>query len=167
MYQNRPLRLGEFDELKEDIKVEVRTCSLEDYCLEYPEPVAEIQEVIGEKLIIFNSSGLVSLYKNQMKVGTIKHQGPQEVVYESDTPKKTDTPLFLKPVSPLEEGVCEQCGNQTFLTHKLTDEEGVESLVCIKCSKEIEAEIGKLAPSVFGTTLDERREVLKNEEKQK
>jgi P4 family phage/plasmid primase-like protien len=164
MYQNRPLRLGEFDELKEDVKVEVRTCGLEDYCSEYPEPVAEIQEVIGEKLIIFNSSGLVSVYKNQLKAGTVKHCGPQEIVYESEAPKKTDTPLFLKPVSPLEEGICERCGNQSFLTHKLTDEEGVKSLVCIKCSKEVEAKIGKLTPPVFGTTLDERRAALKDEE---
>jgi transcription elongation factor Elf1 len=70
----------------------------------------------------------------------------------------------LKPVSPLEEGICERCGNQSFLTHKLTDEEGKEALVCIKCNKELEAEIGKLAPRVFGTTLEERRTAFKKEE---
>jgi putative DNA primase/helicase len=166
-HDERPLKLGEFDELKDGEKVEVRTCSLGDYCLQYPEPVEEIQDVIGKKLVIFNTPGLVPLYKKQLKDGTIKHRGPDELVYEKedgDAPKKSEVPLFLTPLSPLEEGLCERCGKRTFLTHKMTDEKGIEMLVCKRCSVEFEAEIGKRAPAVFGTTLDERRAKIKGEE---
>jgi P4 family phage/plasmid primase-like protien len=169
-YNKRPLKLGEFDELKEDTNVEVRTCSLADYSLEYPEPVEEVQEIISEKLIIFNTLGLSELYRRQLKAGTVKHLGPQEIVYkekEQDAPEKADTPLFVKPISPLVEATCERCGKQAFLTHELTNEEGVKSLVCINCNKELEAEIGTLVPSVFGTTLQERREQIKKEEEKK
>jgi hypothetical protein len=168
-HDGRPLKLGEFDELKDGEKVEVRTCSLCDYCLQYPEPVEEIQVVIGKKLVIFNTPGLVPLYKKQLKDGTIKHRGPDELIYEKedgDAPNKSKAPLFLTPLSPLEEGLCERCGKRTFLTHKMTDEKGIEILVCKMCSVEFEAEIGKLAPAVFGTTLDERRAKIKGEEKE-
>lgn len=172
-HNKRPLKLGGFNDVLAGEKIEVRTCGLSDYCLQYPEPVEEIQDVIEGKLVIFNALELVSLYKKQLKAGTIKHRGPQEVVYEKDSdtemqnaPKKEDAPLFIKPISPLEEGLCECCGKRGFLSHKLIDEEGTKSLICKACSTEIEKEIGALTPLVFNTTLDERRAAL-NESKAK
>jgi P4 family phage/plasmid primase-like protien len=173
-YDDRPLKLGEFDELKEDTDVEIRTCSLGDYCLEYPEPVEEVQEIVGEKLIIFNTPGLSELYKRQLKAGTVKHLGPLEIIYENDkgpvsnenASNEKKIPLFIKPISPLVEATCERCRKQAFLGYELTDEESVKSLVCSQCNKEIEEEIGKLKPPVFNTTLEERRAKIKGEEKE-
>jgi P4 family phage/plasmid primase-like protien len=168
-HNGRPLKLGEFDELKEGEKVEVRTCSLGDYCLQYPEPVEEIQDVIGKKLVIFNTPGLVSLYKKQLKDGTIKHRGPDELVSkkeDGDAPKERGV-LFVKAVSPMDQASCSRCGKYAFLGFECVDEESKRTLICSECAKELKAEIGKLAPAVFGTTLDERRAKIKGEEKEK
>jgi P4 family phage/plasmid primase-like protien len=47
MYQNCPLIPGEFSDIDESAKVEVQTCSVEDYCVQYPEPTEEVQQVVS------------------------------------------------------------------------------------------------------------------------
>ena len=170
-YRGRPLKSGEIDDIENpEEEVEIRTCDLEEYMVEYLEPMEEVQEPIDDKLIIFNSADLIELYKQQAADGVVKHIGPQayepEVKAQVKQPKNLEA-LSLKALSPLQEGQCERCGKTGFLTHELFDESGTKSLVCKGCSVEIEIEIGKEQPVVFGTTLDERRTQLKEEEGEK
>ena len=170
-YRGRPLKSGEIDDIENpEEEVEIRTCDLEEYMVEYLEPMEEVQEPIDDKLIIFNSADLIELYKQQAVDGMVKHIGPQayepEVKVQVKQPRNLEA-LSLKTLSPLQEGQCERCGKTGFLTHELFDESGTKSLVCKGCSVEIEIEIGKEQPVIFGTTLDERRTQLKEEEGEK
>jgi putative DNA primase/helicase len=170
-YRGRALHMGELDEIEDPEKeVEVRTCSLVEYCEVYVEPAEETEEVINDKSVVFNTEELIPLYKKQLKVGTVKHIGPHAP--DLDRPKKdmsdisTIKPaLFIKALTALEEGLCERCGRHTFLTHVLTDEDTKKSLICSACAKEVESDPGIEKSPIFGTTLEERRAMLKEEEK--
>jgi hypothetical protein len=67
----------------------------------------------------------------------------------------------------MDQASCSRCGKYAFLGFECVDEESKRTLICSECAKELKAEIGKLAPAVFGTTLDERRAKIKGEEKEK
>jgi hypothetical protein len=164
-YRDRPLKPGELENMENpEEEVEVRTCDLQDYLMQYLDPSEEVQEPIGDKLIIFNSIDLIELYKQQVAEGEVKHLGPQATEARNEVPENPAQkvqPLTLTPLSPLDEGQCERCGKTGFLSHGLLDETGTKMLICKTCSVEIEAEMGKEQPVEFGTTLEERRTKLK------
>lgn len=170
-YRSRPLRQGEITGIENSEEtVEIRTCCLEDYFMQYPEPIEEVQGVFDDKRIIFNNADLVELFKQQKTKGAIKHQGPQtrdpdqfsDPREEEKHKSKADT-LTIKTESPAVKGVCERCGGQAHLTHKVIDDNS-EYFVCYACARELKDESGKDQPPMFNTTLEERREKLSKKE---
>lgn len=165
-YRDRPLRPGELENVENpEEEIEVRTCELSDYFVQYLEPIEEVQAVIGEKLIIFNSADLVELYKLQASEGEIKHQGPQTKNREHfEEPKPKTKTLKIESITPSEMGLCERCNKEAQLTYKMVDEDG-EHLICHLCSYELKQELDLQQPKVFNTTLEERRKQIKESEK--
>jgi P4 family phage/plasmid primase-like protien len=170
IYRDRPLRSGEIEDIEDPAKeVEVRTCGVGDYLLQYCEPSEEVEQLIGNKSIIFNCSDLISLYIAQAKRGAILHQSPQTHNKEPTKAPNSTKPsaLFIHAVSPFEEGLCERCGKHNFLGHEMTDEEGAKSLICGVCAEELNVELNIKQAPVFGTTLEQRRIALKKSDEMK
>ena len=147
-YRDAPLKENGFDSVSDpETEIEIKTCSIVDYCFKYPEPYDEVEVIRDKKRLIFNCEDLVPLYDKQVKAGfkgiEEKHKGAQ---------LKT-----VSPITPLEEGICEECGKNGFLTHEVT-ENGKKYLICLLCSKSDEPLTGR---ELFETTLEERREMLK------
>ena len=138
-YRDRPLRPGELGSIEDpNSDVEIFLCTLQEYMEHYLEPSEEVQEIIDMKMIVFNGEELIGLYKVQKKVGHVRHLSPNAL--DRDTPKENAS--SLKPITPLEEGLCEECGKYAFLTHELADEDGKKSLICLACATEIETNMG-------------------------
>ncbi|MCK4252789.1 hypothetical protein KAX97_15185, partial [candidate division WOR-3 bacterium] len=168
IYRGRPLRQDELEDIETPEKeVEIRTCNLIEYQQQYFEPVEEVEEIVDEKAIIFNSEALIPLYKQQLKRTGIKHLSPQTRDSNQNESSSKGSRSLIKTISPMAEGECERCGKDCFLAHELTDENGIKSLICHPCAAELKEEQGLKNPEIFNTTLEERREMLTEEEKKK
>jgi len=164
-YQNRPLVVGEIESVSEpENEIEVRKCSLVDYSAQYLEAAEEVQEIIEDKIVIFNSAELIPIYKTAKSV---KHLSPtmRDVASTqlASKPPELKSPTF-KSLSPVQEGLCERCGKTSFLSHQLTEVDGAKSLICNLCVYEIKQDMDIKRPVGFETTLEERREMLKGSE---
>ena len=152
-YRDAPLKENGFDSVSNpETEIEIKTCSIVDYCFKYPEPYDEVEVIRDKKRLIFNCEDLIPLYDKQIKAG-----------FKGTDEKYKAAPLkIVSPITPLEEGICEECGKNGFLTHEVT-ENGKKYLICLLCSKSDEPLTGR---ELFETTLEERREMLKvNKEK--
>lgn len=164
-YRNEPVRENGFGSVSDpETEIKIKTCTLVDYFFNYPEPYEEVEVLRDGKRLIFNCEELIPLYDKQIKDGFEKPESrkPAEVPKVS-TSKQPE--LQLKHLSSPDKASCERCGKSAFLEFELTDEDGTQLLICYECAYEIKSQIGEELPKIFNTSLEERRQMLKDEEK--
>ena len=139
-YRNRPLKEGEMESITApENEVEVRTCSLADYSSQYLEPAEEVQEILENMIVIFNSAELIPLYKSRIAEGKVNHLSP--TMYsspETSKPSLENGKAKIVHVSPIDQANCSRCGKYSFLTHSLQEPNGKKELICTGCVKNIE-----------------------------